>query len=199
MGSLKTVDWSDRLVGRFFAKVAEDEGGCWIWTAYRDPKGYGRFQYGAKDARLAYSVSYGLLVGQVPEGLELDHLCRVKACVNPYHLDPVPLQVNMRRRAGLKTHCPQGHPYTPENSYMPPAGGTVCRTCKKRTQHAVKEREKATRRERGPLPPRQLTHCRNGHPFDEENTYVVPRTGIRRCRKCHNARQRIRNETAQHG
>src|SRR5688572_33128816 len=112
MGSLKLTHWDDRLVARFFMKVSEDlVTGCWIWNAFRDPKGYGRFQYGTKDARLAYNVSYGLMVGDVPEGLELDHLCLNKACVNPYHLDSVPGAVNMRRRGDTLAHCPSGHPY----------------------------------------------------------------------------------------
>lgn len=200
MGSLKRVEWSDRTVARFFAKVDEDPiTGCWNWTAFCDPKGYGRFQYGARDARLAYNVSYGLMVGEVPEGLELDHLCRNNRCVNPYHLELVTSAVNMQRRAGLKTHCPSGHPYSPENSYRTPAGNTVCRTCRKRSQRVVKDRQKAARRERGPLPPRQLTHCQNGHPFDEANTYVHGASGRRRCRTCHNARQVIYNQTARQG
>lgn len=192
MGSLKLTQWSDRLVARFFVKVSEDPvTGCWVWNAFRDPKGYGRFQYGSKDARLAYNVSYGLMVGDVPPGLELDHLCLNKACVNPYHLDPVPGAVNMRRRGDALTHCPSGHPYDPANTYRTPQGNKVCRTCRKRTQRVVKDREKAARRERGPLPPRKLTHCKLGHPFNEVNTYTHPKSGIRRCRTCHNARQVI--------
>ena len=196
MGSLKPTQWNDRLVARFFAKVREDSAGCWIWTAFRDRKGYGKFQYGVVDARLAYNVSYGLMVGDVPEGLQLDHLCRNTSCVNPYHLDPVPPGVNKRRAMEVVTHCPSGHLYSPENTYRTPQGNRVCRTCRKRSQRVVKDREKAARRERGPLPPRQLTHCQHGHPFDEANTYVVPNTGIRRCRKCHNARQLARHRAA---
>lgn len=197
MGSLKPTQWSDRLVARFFAKAVEDpDAGCWVWTAFRDPKGYGRFQYGARDARLAYNVSYGLMVGDVPEGLQLDHLCRNTGCVNPYHLEPVPPGVNKRRAGDAITHCPSGHPYDTENTYRTPAGNKVCRTCRKRSQRAVKDRQKAARQVRGPLPPRRLTHCQHGHSFDEANTYVVPKTGIRRCRKCHNARQRDRKRAA---
>ncbi len=197
MGSLKATRWDGRLVARFFAKVAEDRAtGCWVWTAFRDRKGYGKFQYGTKDNRLAYNVSYGLMVGEVPEGLELDHLCRNTSCVNPYHLEPVPPCVNKRRATAVITHCPSGHPYTLDNTYRTPQSGRVCRTCRKGTQQAVKEREKAVRRERGPLPPRQLTHCKNAHAFDEANTYINPKTGVRRCRACHNARQVGYNKTA---
>jgi hypothetical protein len=178
------------LVDRFMAKVvlrlATD---CWIWTGFRDPKGYGRFQYGTRDARLAYHVSYGLFVGEVPDGLQLDHTCRNTCCVNPWHLEPVTGAINAARAATARTHCPQRHPYDEVNTYISPSGARACRTCRRRTQRAFKDRQKAERAARGPLPRKQLTHCQYGHPFDEENTYEWA-GGIRSCRKCRARRAR---------
>lgn len=132
---------------RFWAKV--DKGGpvhpilgtpCWLWTRYVSPSdGYGRFSPKAGDCRLAHRVAYALGVGEVPGGLELDHLCRVRSCVNPAHLEPVTRRVNVQR--GLapkvcgqhqrdKTHCPKGHPLSGDNllTERNRCGG-ICRRC----------------------------------------------------------------------
>lgn len=189
---MKPVEYSDRIAARFMNKVAKDaETGCWNWLGFKDPKGYGRFQYGAKDARVAHQIAYGLWVGHMADGLQLDHLCRNTSCVNPEHLEAVTGAENMRRATGLRTHCPQGHQYTPENTYVTPQGHSVCRTCKKRSQRVVKEREKAERAARGhrkggnPI----STHCQNGHPLDDVHLYVSP-TGMRACKTCKAARAR---------
>ena len=83
--------------GRFWPKVAES-GDCWVWTAFRMPNGYGQF-----DKQYAHRWAYEHLRGEIPEGLELDHLCRVRHCVNPWHLEPVTHAENHRRRRGIKT------------------------------------------------------------------------------------------------
>lgn len=188
---MKPVVWSERVVARFFEKVREDPiSGCWNWTAFKDPKGYGRFQYGTADARLAYNVSYGLFIGNVPDELQLDHLCRNTSCVNPWHLEPVTGTVNQERRRGVRTRCPHGHEYTTENSYISPSGDTVCRTCRKRSQRAVKDRLKAERAAHGPKPRGRPTHCKHGHAFDEANTYI--KNGVQYCRACRARRERER-------
>lgn len=192
---MKPVAYSEATAARFMRHVAKDEAtGCWNWTGYCDPKGYGRFQLGTTDARMAHQVSYGLFVGHMEDGLELDHLCRNTSCVNPEHLEPVTQEVNNERRIGWRrgaplTHCPQGHEYTPENSYYDPKGTRFCRTCKAASRRAHKEKQKAERAARGhkkrgkPL----ATHCQNGHPLDEVNLYVSP-GGIRACKTCKAAR-----------
>nr|WP_157095381.1 HNH endonuclease [Hoyosella altamirensis] len=85
----------------------------------------------------AHRWAYIQLISDIPDGLQLDHLCRVRACVNPWHLEPVTPYVNWERgnspvRANRdKTHCKQGHEFIPENTYVNPAGSRICRECMK--------------------------------------------------------------------
>lgn len=97
---------------------------CSEWTGYKDKRGYGRVSTDGRKGRLAHKVAWERLFGPVPEGLELDHLCMNPSCVEPSHLEPVTHQENMRRAGAagvmgprLRSHCPHGHEYTPENIY----------------------------------------------------------------------------------
>lgn len=108
---------SKDVFDRFFEKV-DAEGPCWLWTGAKMKNGYGVFNRGSgAGTALAHRFSYELLMGAVPEGAQLDHLCRVRNCVNPDHLEPVTQAENMRRGFGFvglnsrKTHCPNNHPY----------------------------------------------------------------------------------------
>lgn len=82
---------------RFWPKVRFTRS-CWLWTGMTNDKGYGKFRYAPKRLRPAHVVAYELIIGPVPAGLELDHTCRVRACVRPDHLEPVTHAENIRRR-----------------------------------------------------------------------------------------------------
>ncbi|MDG4798960.1 HNH endonuclease signature motif containing protein [Micromonospora sp. WMMD980] len=118
---------------RGFVQGGDDE--CWLWHRAKDPFGYGRIWHDG-GMRLAHRVMFELHRGPVPEGLVLDHLCRVTSCVNPAHLEPVAHAVNVRRgnsgRAqAARTHCPRGHEYTEDNTHIGKSGSRFCRTCDK--------------------------------------------------------------------
>ena len=116
---------------RLLAKV-DTTGTCWLWTGFIADNGYGGFSIGYSRVS-AHRASYELFVGPIPEGLVIDHLCRVRHCVNPDHLEAVTQSVNVSRGSNFnrdKTHCPQGHEYTPENVIRKTVdGGRSCRTC----------------------------------------------------------------------
>lgn len=91
-------------------------GPCWLWLGAPQKKGYGRIRIGGK-LLTVHRYAYELLKAPIPHGLTLDHLCRVRLCVRPSHLEPVTSAVNTQRGVGItatnaaKTHCPKGHPY----------------------------------------------------------------------------------------
>ena len=139
------INFSDpRLPERFWSKcIPEPNSGCWIWIAgVRDKKeGYGCFQMSTGVNRRSHQVCYEALIGEVPDGLQLDHKCRLRLCCNPSHLEPVVQRINVLRGEGLaaqaarRTHCAAGHLYTDENTYMRVRTGRqessrVCRQCK---------------------------------------------------------------------
>ena len=108
-----------------------DANGCWLWTraVYVHRGGYGAVTVHGSPWR-AHRLSYELLVGPIPDGMVLDHLCNVTRCVNPEHLEPVTSHENTLRAAARITHCPQGHEYSEENTYwMPKSSGKVTRVC----------------------------------------------------------------------
>ncbi len=149
------------LEERFLDKVYhEPNTGCWLWggaatgISTTSIGGYGAIRLGAEDGSrqiYAHQLSYMLYHGPVPEGLEIDHLCSVRLCVNPDHLEAVTALVNTRRihergrcpnHFKYKTHCPAGHPYSGDNLYVPPSGvGRYCRACGK-----VREEQRKARR-----------------------------------------------------
>ena len=187
---------------RFWPKVdkngpvpdyAPQLGPCWLWLAAKHHQGrYGVFTLARGRQVQAHRFSYETLVGPVPAGLVLDHLCRVRHCVRPDHLEPVPQRINILRGVGVqaknavKTHCDWGHEFTPANTYVDPRGSRVCRECRKRYEGPPRGNANARK-----------THCKRGHEYTDENTYRSPsKPNIRICRACHAEFDQARNAEA---
>ncbi len=129
---------NEKDLARFMAKVNKTDT-CWLWTAGKNcVSGYGTFGLAGRD-RTAHAVAYEHFIGPVPEGLELDHLCRVRACCNPAHLEPVTHAENVRRgERANRTHCPAGHEYNEANTQVVRRDPShrqpyqrLCRACKR--------------------------------------------------------------------
>lgn len=141
-----------KLIDRILDKVRVDSNGCWIWTASLNKNGYSQTSWKGKTRR-AHRLLYEQLNGPIPQGLHCDHLCRVRACVNPEHIEPVTPMRNARRGdAGKnnrdKTHCPAGHPYDEQNTIrirqIGKGWSRMCSTCltKKQAEYARRYRAK---------------------------------------------------------
>jgi hypothetical protein len=109
------------------------QNGCWVWIGDLDRAGYGKFWHRGYNRR-AHRFAYEWFVGPIPEGLQIDHLCRNPPCVRPSHLEPVPPVINTARGlngAMMRTHCPHGHPYAGDNlMYVPSKNGRKQRRCR---------------------------------------------------------------------
>src|ERR687891_2588570 len=120
---MNVLDW-------FFEYVRQDSDGCWRWTAGKNRDGYGYFPFEGR-SQAAHRVAYKLLEGTIPLDLQLDHLCRVRDCVNPGHLEPVTCRENLLRGNTIaavnttKMRCPKNHAYIEENTYRTAAGQRV--------------------------------------------------------------------------
>ncbi len=126
------------LEDRFWEKVRGDSPDeCWEWTASTTGTGYGQLMFPDRRLRKAHRIAYELVIGVIPPGLTLDHLCRNRKCVNPAHLEPVTHRENILRGEGLgatkarQTHCKRGHPLSGDNLYVPPKRPRQrhCRAC----------------------------------------------------------------------
>lgn len=115
--------------------------------------GYGRVRTADKRLRVAHRVAFEMDVAPVADGLELDHLCRVRCCCNPQHLEPVTKSTNIRRgwicRTSVvpfsretRTHCKHGHDLSVEGTYKRPGGCRECRVCKRRAERRAARKRK---------------------------------------------------------
>ena len=131
-----------RLPQRFWDKVTpEPNGGCWLWTGVDNGNGYAMFWWLERKQKVpAHKLAYEILIGPVPKGLDLDHLCRVRSCVNPAHLEPVTRAVNLLRgdrktKLPKREKCDNGHALDELNTYSY-KGSRMCKTCRRDTLRA---------------------------------------------------------------
>ena len=193
-------------------RVTVNESGCWLYRGSLGPLGYAQVY---RDGRrwMAHRLTYTLWRGEIPEGMQVCHSCDVRHCLNPDHLW---LGTNLqnqldsiakRRHANLtKTHCPNGHEYTPENTRLRDGVKRECKTCNR-----IRLRRRAGWPESELLRPvigtgkkpvnapwkrirrigrKAKTHCKHGHPLSGDNLYITPGDGRRQCRICRNEGQR---------
>lgn len=138
--------------------MPEPNTGCWLWTANTVPSGYGQVSLRRFRRRrdglssIAHRISYEAFVGPIPSGLDIDHLCRVRCCVNPDHLEPVTRSVNLRRGIGpmlaslrdsKRATCKVGHPLTEDNVIARLDGSRICRLCNRRRDTEYRHRKAA--------------------------------------------------------
>jgi len=143
----RQLQWPDR----FWALVRKTNG-CWLWQGRVNADGYGIYS-----GKSAHRLAFALLGGDIPDGTEIDHLCRTRNCVNPKHMEAVTHLENVRRadfssrpetvlslRQRAKTHCPQGHPYAGENLRVNASGGRVCRECERAKSRRYKQSKRGS-------------------------------------------------------
>jgi len=178
----------EKEIERFFRYcLPEPNSGCWLWMGTVDSKGYGNMRVGnTKTGRglvRTHRFSYELHKGPIPNDLCLDHLCRVRSCCNPNHLEPVTLRENILRgealsaRRARQTHCKNGHEFTPENTRLSAKGERVCRICYREWDR----RRYARDRQRDRVRPAPMCGHRSGY---ESGCRCQP------CKDAHNLRMR---------
>jgi hypothetical protein len=135
---------TESALRRFWEKVDKSRE-CWIWTGYIIPSGYGTFGHQHRNF-YAHRIAYELLKASIPDGLQLDHLCRNRACVNPAHLEPVTCQENVLRgiappaQQARQTHCLRGHLLEGENLCQGQGRRRKCKTCKRDERRRKREK-----------------------------------------------------------
>lgn len=151
-GAEHRTPYFERILDRVDMRGLDD---CWLWRGSVNNNGYG--QFGVRNGEhhttvFGHRAMYELWFGPIPEGAQVDHLCRVRRCCNPRHLEAVSPTENLRRRVplrgsehphGRKTHCPHGHPYDAENTYRTPEGKRSCRTCRRAAKKRFDDKARA--------------------------------------------------------
>ncbi len=197
------------IIERLLEFVSPDPfSGCWLWTGAVYASGYaviGRGRAGT-GMRVAHKAAYEHFVGPVPAGMDLDHLCRLRSCVNPAHLEPVTRRENLRRGIGLSagrflkspintphTHCLKGHALTPQNSATNGQDGKRrCRLCSNAGQRNLNRQKKSAHRQiyaalkRGQIVRLPCAQCGSTVNIQAHHTdYSKPLDVIWLCPRCH--------------
>lgn len=147
-----TQSWDPSRARYFVRHVRTDDNGCWTWTGGKTWDGYGLFNIPTRGTVKAHRFAYEAINGSIPDGLEIDHLCRNRACVRPSHLEAVTRRINLLRGNTIqaayaaRTHCNHGHPFDDANTVIE-AGWRRCRTCK-RAANAQYDRKRQRKRDR---------------------------------------------------
>lgn len=180
----------EQTVARFFAKVNKDGpipeyaphlGKCWIWESSLTRQGYGKFQIGKTAKKISHRYSYEIAHGEIPKGMVLDHLCRVRKCVNPAHLEAVTSKENTRRGLApsivshFQPNCKNGHSKA-DHGTTHKSGMFVCKECQRLEYHA---------RRRGISGPsigsiRECKHCGTHFVFDHSRRVYCRDCGAKR-------------------
>lgn len=129
-------------LAKFQNQYTHTPDGCWTWKGPKTPNGYGKWRKSpGSPERAAHRISFEHhTLEEIPKGMQLDHLCRNRSCVNPEHLEIVTASENTTRQNHFhrsKTHCPKGHEYTSDNTRNTDNGRRVCRACDRERKSSV--------------------------------------------------------------
>ncbi len=193
-------EFDQSLVLKFLSFVDfRGENGCWIWIGGRMPQGYGIFCYDAR-SHAAHRIAHRMFNGPLADDRIIHHICKIPFCVNPQHLSCRSQEEHAGDHAGQKATCPQGHEFTPENTYLF-RSVRMCRLCHKRlsNEHYYRKRDQLRKvaEEEGiplPVPNKDKRVCAWGHPYDDLNTGWVKdgaRKPRRDCLTCRRYRLKI--------